>query len=359
MDQIESLGTTSPTIFQGTKSSNEDVQMEDSDGFAKFILALYCMICVVGITGNLLVAIVLLRVPSLRSNTSDFLVHLSIVDFMACVLVIPGYLLPRTNSAPNPGFLGEFWCRFYASGFLFWVFTMTSVLGLTVVNLERYLAIVYPHKYKTIFIKRNKYIMIVACWVLAAVSRSFFFFTYGEDEVVGCHFEGWSNRGAQVAFGVYTFTVNFFAPFMVMILAQLKVISTLNRQVKILTARTASMGVNPSDQRKMWQLRASQTLVKTLLACVITFGVCWIPNQVWFLLFNVGVPMTLGGPTQSLTIILAVGNSCVNPVIYTMTNKPFRKGIRELFCKKRDSNQVADGVATGTVSETVSNAQNQ
>ena len=78
--------------------------MEDSDGFAKFILALYCIICVVGITGNLLVAIVLLRVPSLRSNTSDFLVHLSIVDFMACILVIPGYLLPRTNSAPNPGF---------------------------------------------------------------------------------------------------------------------------------------------------------------------------------------------------------------------------------------------------------------
>ena len=54
-------------------------------------IALYCMICVVGITGNLLVAIVLLRVPSLRSNTSDFLVHLSIVDFMVCVLVIPYY----------------------------------------------------------------------------------------------------------------------------------------------------------------------------------------------------------------------------------------------------------------------------
>ena len=109
----------------------------------------------------------------------------------------------------------------------------------------------------------------------------------------------------------------------------------------------------------MWQLRASQTLVKTLLACVITFGVCWMPNQVWYLLYNFGVPMAPDGPFHRLTIILAVGNSCVNPVIYTMTNKPFRKGIREVFCRQRDSNQVVDGVETGTVSETASAAQNQ
>ena len=122
----------------------------------------------------------------------------------------------------------------------------------------------------------------------------------------------------------------------------------------------ATSGLNPSDQREMWQLRASQTLVKTLLACVITFGVCWTPNQVWYLLFNVGVPMAPGGPFQHITVILAVGNSCVNPVIYTMTNKPFRKRIRELFCKQRDSNQVTDStVATGTVSETVSNGSTQ
>ena len=118
------------------------------------------------------------------------------------------------------------------------------------------------------------------------------------------------------------------------------------------------MGVNPRDQREMWQLRASQTLVKTLLACVITFGVCWTPNQVWFLLFNIGVHVTLGDPIHRLTVILAVGNSCVNPVIYTMTNKPFRKGIRELFCKQRGSNQVVDGVATGTMPQTVSNVRN-
>ena len=210
----------------------------DGDGFGKCVIALYCLISMLGITGNLLVAIVLLRVPSLRSNTSDFLVHLSIVDFTICALVIPYFLAPKPNPTPNPGFLGVVWCRLYKSEFPFWLFTMTSVLGLTAVNLERYVAIVYPHKYKTVFSKQNKYAVIAVCWMLGGITKLQHVILYEEDEVIGCHRDGWSSGGAQAVFGLYTFTVSFFAPFIVMILAQVKVISTLNRQVKVLTART-------------------------------------------------------------------------------------------------------------------------
>ena len=226
-----------PNTIEETPADGETT-LGDGDGFGKFVIALYCMISVVGITGNLLVAIVLLRVPSLRSNTSDFLVHLSIVDFMVCVLVIPYFLAPKPNPTPNPGLLGVVWCRLYKSKFPFWLFTMTSVLGLTAVNLERYVAIVYPHKYKMVFSKQNKYAVIAVCWMLGAITKLERVIVYKEDEVIGCHRDGWSSGGAQAVFGLYTFTVSFFAPFIVMILAQVKVISKLNRQVKMLTART-------------------------------------------------------------------------------------------------------------------------
>ena len=105
----------------------------------------------------------------------------------------------------------------------------------------------------------------------------------------------------------------------------------------------------------MWQLRAAQTLVKTLLVCVISFVVCWAPNQVRFLLLNLGAPLQQGSHFQFISVILSVGNSCVNPVIYTLTNKPFRKGIRDVFCKKRDSNQVGNSTSgtVATVSQTL------
>ncbi|XP_033638277.1 somatostatin receptor type 5-like [Asterias rubens] len=357
MDQLDFRDTTVHTSTDETMVEG-DPAIGDRDAFAKFVLVVYGAICSVGITGNLLVAVVLLRVPSLRSNTSDFLVHLSVVDFMVCVLVIPSYLVPpRSNSTPNTGFFGEFWCRFYTTKYIFWVFTVTSVFCLTTVSLERYVAIVHPHKYKMVFTRKNKYIMIASCWIMAAITKSDMLVLYKEDEVKGCHFSGWPTTGAKAAYGLYNFILRFFFPLAVMLYAQLKVISTLNKQVKELTSRAASTGANPRDHRReMWQLRASQTLVKTLLACVITFAVCWAPNQIWFLLFNFGVAMVLGSADHRVTIILAVANSCVNPIIYTMMNKPFRQGILQIFCKRQGSNQVG---SVNTVSETVSSPSRQ
>ena len=174
----------------------------DSD----LVLALYGMICLLGITGNLLVAIVLIRVPSLRSNTSDLLIHLSLVDFIVCVLVIPFKLIPTTGrSLPNPGFFGELRCRMYVSQYLFWVCALISVLGLVTVNLERFVAIVYPHKYKTIFTRRNKYLMIASCWILGALSKPFLFVAYDEDDVQGCNFVGWPSQEVQAVVGLYSF----------------------------------------------------------------------------------------------------------------------------------------------------------
>ena len=66
------------------------------------VLALYGMISAVGVTGNLLVCFVLLRARSLRSNASDFLVHLSLVDLLVCVLVIPYKILPPLSQTPPP-----------------------------------------------------------------------------------------------------------------------------------------------------------------------------------------------------------------------------------------------------------------
>ncbi|XP_038066407.1 allatostatin-A receptor-like [Patiria miniata] len=344
---VDCARTTAITPGDSSDDSSNDWGVDKVAG-SDLVLALYGMICTVGVAGNLLVCIVLLRVPSLRSNTSDFLVHLSLVDLVVCVLVIPHKILPLLSQTPppNPTIWGQLWCRLYVNQYPFWVCAVTSVDNLVLVNLERFVAIVYPHKYKRIFASRNKYLMLGLCWILAMLTKSFIVFLSEEDPVSGCRF-GWPSRGVQAAIGVLNFIINLFAPFVLMILVQWKVISTLKKQVKTLTDRNAISEMNPADRRKMWQLKATQILVRTLLAFAVTFAVCWAPNQLMFLVYNLGVPLSLATPIYHVGVILAVCNSCVNPIIYTMTNQQFRKGIKMAFRRgKRSARVGGDTLAT-------------
>ncbi len=94
----------------------------------------------------------------------------------------------------------------------------------------------------------------------------------------------------------------------------------------------------------MWQLQTTKTLCKTLLFFVLTFAVCWAPVQLMFLVYNFGVYVDFSSPFRHISVMLSVGNSCVNPILYTLMNKPFRKGIREALCKRVNSVDVGTSV---------------
>ena len=83
--------------------------------------------------------------------------------------------------------------------------------------------------------------------------------------------------------------------------------------------------------------------MRTLVVFALTFAACWAPNQLMFLLYNFGVPLSFASPIYHIGVILAVGNSCVNPVIYTVTNQPFRRGIREVFLCGKIGVRVGNG----------------
>ncbi|XP_022098861.1 galanin receptor type 2-like [Acanthaster planci] len=123
---------------------------------------------------------------------------------------------------------------------------------------------------------------------------------------------------------------------------QWKVIKTLRRQVRALSGR---VDLNPADRRRVWQLRATQVLVRTLLAFGVTFSVCWIPDQSMYLLYNFGFDLSIASTVRQFGIILGVCNSCINPIIYTMTNQQFRKGVMVAFSGKRTA-RVGDATTT-------------
>lgn len=76
-------------------------------------------------------------------------------------------------------------------------------------------------------------------------------------------------------------------------------------------------------------------------------GICWLPNQCYFLLSKFDVTR-LDTPMHHVTVVISMFNSCMNPWIYGATNKKYRNEFKKILCFwKRNQIEHSDTDVTG------------
>ena len=91
--------------------------------------------------------------------------------------------------------------------------------------------------------------------------------------------------------------------------------------------------------------KAKRRVTKMIIAVAALFGLCWLPHHLLVLCMWFG-PFPLNHTTYALRILshlLAYTNSCLNPVVYALASRHFRKGFGKLFCcgsKKRPGSRL-------------------
>jgi hypothetical protein len=67
---------------------------------------------------------------------------------------------------------------------------------------------------------------------------------------------------------------------------------------------------------------------------VVMFFICISPNQIQWLLQNLGIiTIDFSGWTYYMCMLVQICNVCVNPVIYALKYKDFRRGCTHLLRK--------------------------
>lgn len=103
---------TNNTSVSGANSVKLDGASIKLPLYMRVIATLACLIIfTVGVCGNLLVPIVVIKTKHLRNSTNLFLINLSVADLLVLILCMPTVLI-ELHSRPETWLLGEPMCKY-------------------------------------------------------------------------------------------------------------------------------------------------------------------------------------------------------------------------------------------------------
>ena len=294
------------------------------------------VIGIVGIFDNGLVCFVICKVRVMQTRTNAFIFHQAAIDLFGSTMILLKSEIPLPDPIPD-NTLGWFICHAWFSFVLFFPFVLSS-FNLLVLTMERYFAIVYPFKYQAAFSTWPRLKVGVAmamCWVLAAALKSYLLLIFKEENGTCVPNPIPGSR----ALGILTAFMQYILPVAVMLFAYIRISVELKRGAARVGPAPAGHLPGASNGPSMAEslLQARRNTFKTLLVVFITFLICWTPNQIIFLMFNLGWEIKFNEWFYFLSVAMVATNSCVNPVIYAFKYRQFRKGLCQIFCSRRNN----------------------
>lgn len=187
--------------------------------------------------------------------------------------------------------------------------------------LGRYLAIRYPLKSRDLRTSRNAGVAIVAIWSLSLLFAGPYLSYY---QIV--HYHGvpicvpiWEDQRRKIL-DILTFVFGYLLPVTVVSLAYARTIKFLWTSVDPIE--------RISDSRK-----AKRKVTKMIVAVAILFCLCWLPHHLVILCFWFGhFPFNRATYVCRLAShCLSYANSCLNPIVYALISKHFRKRFKQVF----------------------------
>ena len=252
--------------------------------------------------GNTLVCFAFYHSTNLRCVTNVFIVSLAMTDILVASVSIPIWLVIQNTECINNSLA----CDPILMAFgkcLDILFSTASIMNLCAISCDRYIAITSPLRYSQIITKTRAIIVLICLWLYSTFIATI-------------------NLHGGVYYPALVFVVSFLLPLSVMIYSYSRIFLAALRQARRI-----------QPMRQAFYFKREIKAAKTLAVVMGAFIVCWTP----FFVMNILVKFIrfYVPPIVTLAIkLLHYGNSALNPVIYSSSNRDFRhKILRVLPCK--------------------------
>ena len=292
-----------------------------------FLVVIYSFIFMIGVPGNILVILTIIRVPKMRSIKNLLIANIAFGDLISILWCLTTALLGLFVSWPY----GELVCKYLNP--MSDVIIGNTVFTIVVISFERYRAIISPFSSKPTL--RRTVLAITFFWVLAYVligvplvkSTHLGVRGFWVQEVCSLT---WPSRSFELTYRMVIFVCVFLVPCIIVLFCFVRIKKKLEENIRF--ASTSLRGRSTLKRAKR-----NQRLIKMLLVIFVCFTACFLPVNTLLLAFTFAKEKML--PWKYLIVIfqLAIAvlflNSVMNPIILYMLSRDFRNGyIQQIKC---------------------------
>ncbi|KAJ8363069.1 hypothetical protein SKAU_G00119000 [Synaphobranchus kaupii] len=281
---------------------------------------------IIGLTGNTLAIYVVLRYAKMKTVTNIYILNLAVAD----ELYILGLPFLTTQNVLSYWPFGSFLCRVVMTADS--INQFTSIFCLTVMSIDRYLAVVHPIRSTKWRRPRVAKVINATVWSLSfVVVLPVIIYADVQDQFNTCNMNWPEPKAAwSTAFILYTAILGFFGPLLIICLCYL-----------LIVFKVKSAGVRAGFTKRR---KSERKVTRMVVIIVVVFVLCWLP----FFIINI-VNLVFILPESSLmagvyffAVILSYVNSCANPLLYGFLSDNFKQSFRKVLCIHK-ANGVEDG----------------
>lgn len=296
-------------------------------------IVLDVLILAVSVLGNFLVIFTIIHKKKLQTTCNFLLLHLAISDISLVVVNLPFDIDNLVNG--HRWRYGSFMCKIlYPIATIFYI---SGALLLTVISLDRYRVFVQTFKARLRRTQAKKLIVLVYLFSLASVIP---YMLVLKQEGGRC-FEKWPEFFYRQFYTAFLFSVQYAIPLMIMVVVYTSI-------ARHLTKKSHSVNLSRHGPRKKVLLysgtvtktrsekereKRNRKALKTTMTVVIVFSVFMLPFQVVWIVadFRGMSEEKLAKLSRLFAIFSYIGSCAINPFIYGVGDRQFRKGYRSFL----------------------------
>ncbi|XP_067894625.1 B2 bradykinin receptor-like [Heterodontus francisci] len=280
------------------------------------------MVCITGLVGNIFVLIVICLHKSHCTVPEIYLGNLAGADlFLLACLPFWAINIARHFNWP----FGDFLCRYVNS--VIYMNLYSSVYFLVMVSIDRYLALVKVLGHGRIRTVSCAKINCFFIWLFGLLMSSpviiFRKVIHIPDLNISACLLDFPHEYWMLKMDIILIVIVFLVPAAIISFCTFQILNVLRN----------------NEMQRFKQVHRESKATNLVLIVLLAFVICWMPFQLLrFLsifyklnLLSGCTWLTVIGNGNQIASFLALTNSCINPILYVIVGKQFRKKARELY----------------------------